>query len=237
MARIIFLLIILLVLVYFVYRYKRLSKEEKNQAIKIILFTAAGALLVYLVLTGRLHALVAAIGALIPLIPRFVRFIMSFGPTLLPYFRRYQQNRHSSMQSKMLRLQVNMITGELQGEVLMGRFQGQKLQKMPVESLLELLAECRTEDAESAALLSAYLDRAHAGWSAGGERSSDYTPHASDMTVQEAREILGVSDDATKEEIISAHKRMMQKLHPDRGGSDYLAKLVNLAKDKLLALL
>ena len=54
------------------------------------------------------------------------------------------------------------------------------------------------------------------------------------MTVAQAREILGVSANATRDEIIKAHKRMMQKVHPDRGGSDFLAAQINQAKDTLL---
>jgi DnaJ-class molecular chaperone len=54
------------------------------------------------------------------------------------------------------------------------------------------------------------------------------------MTAAQAREILGVKADASKEDIIKAHKRMMQKVHPDRGGSDFLAAQINQAKDTLL---
>ena len=59
-------------------------------------------------------------------------------------------------------------------------------------------------------------------------------PTSGKMTTAQAREILGVKAGASKEEIIKAHKRMMQKVHPDRGGSDYLAAQINQAKDTLL---
>ena len=54
-----------------------------------------------------------------------------------------------------------------------------------------------------------------------------------DMSEEEAYEILGLENPSSKSEISKAHKRLIQKLHPDRGGSDYLAAKINAAKDKI----
>jgi DnaJ-domain-containing protein 1 len=122
----------------------------------------------------------------------------------------------------------------MHGEVLEGRFMGRQLADLALDNLLALRAECQAADAQSLAILETYLDRVHGGaWreaAAGGGRAGD----AGAMTRAEAYEILGLEADADEAQIREAHRHLMQKIHPDHGGSNYLAAKINQAKDLLL---
>ncbi len=66
------------------------------------------------------------------------------------------------------------------------------------------------------------------------ERHADAAPRHGRMSVREARDVLGVGQAASREEITAAHRRLIQRLHPDRGGSAGLAARINEARETLL---
>ena len=147
----------------------------------------------------------------------------------------------SRVEADWLRMTIDHDTGKLDGEVRRGAFRGRTLDSLAPGELLALLSECQRDDLESARLLEAYLDRRlGADWRGGGpnedpaagtrETGSAEAP----MTAPQALQILGLKPDASREAIVDAHRRLIQKLHPDRGGSSYLAAQINRAKDVLL---
>ena len=147
----------------------------------------------------------------------------------------------SEVETETLRMQLDHRSGELEGEVRRGRFAGRPLAALGVSELLELLADCQREDPRSVALLETYLDRRAPDWrSAGaGDGAGDgqasgagATPALDEAT---AWRVLDLAPGSSVAEIKAAHRRLMTKLHPDHGGSSYLAAQLNQAKDFLLS--
>jgi DnaJ-domain-containing protein 1 len=185
-----------------------------------------------LAISGRLAALLMPLAMLMPLLIR-VR-------SVLDRYRPPSGGQSSTVETAFLRMMLDHDTGRMEGTVLRGGFAGMRLDELAPADLLALLRECRAEDEEGARLLEAYLDRLHPEWRdefAGGRAAgggSTRPAGGSDMTVEEAYAILGLSPDADPEAIKEAHRRLMVKLHPDHGGSDYLATKINRARDVLL---
>ena len=142
------------------------------------------------------------------------------------------------MTTDTLRMELDHRTGELDGEVLRGRFGGRTLASLGLTDLLELLAECQREDPRSVALLETYLDRRAPDWrshvAAAPAAARRRDRRAGVMDEATACSILGLAPGASADEIKAAHRRLMTKLHPDHGGSSYLAAQLNQAKDYLL---
>ena len=186
-------------------------------------------------LSTRFHWSILLLG-LAPLLPRlwgaFNRAQAARGPT---------PGSTSRVEADWLRMTIEHDTGKLNGEVLKGAFRGRTLDSLEHRELLVLLSECRRNDSESARLLEAYLDRRLGGDWRRGEANEDAAggPHRAGaaevpMTMPQALQILGLEPDASRAAIVEAHRRLIQKLHPDRGGSSYLASQINRAKDVLL---
>src|SRR5690606_10411095 len=157
---------------------------------------------------------------------------------LLPFLSQLQKQRMagrmswgdmSTLRSRFLTLQLELSSGRAVGEVVDGPFAGRALSELSPAQIQELEDFYRREDAESLRLLQAFLQHTRGG----AQESAGQAPNG-DMSRSEALAILGLEGEPSAAEVVAAHKKLMQRLHPDRGGSNYLAAKVNQAKDRLV---
>ena len=136
-----------------------------------------------------------------------------------------------------LEVELDHDSGEISGRVLKGSFAGRQLEELTPIEMARLWQDCRFADLQSAQILEAYLDRAHPSWreDLGRAEGEPAAPAAgTGMTREQALEVLGLEAGASEEDIRRAHRELMMKMHPDRGGSTYLAAQINEAKEVLL---
>lgn len=231
--------------------FMQASPAKARKLIQNLLIGLGGVLFLFLLVTGRLHWLFALGVAAIPFLRRLLPLIR-YVPFLAGLLNRYRTTRKftrnpaagqtSNVSSKYLRMRLDLDSGNMDGEVLSGICMGQYLSQLTQQQLLGLLTAF-ADDNDSLELLQTYLDREHEGWREQGDgqtyesqtRHHDNTATAnSAMAIQEALDILGLEPGADKQQIIESHRRLMQKLHPDIGGSTYLATKINQAKDCLI---
>ena len=145
----------------------------------------------------------------------------------------YQGPHQSRVATRYVLLTIDHLSGRINGEILAGPLTGRPLDAASTEELLGLLMTCYQTDAESAEALEVYLvhERGYQVQEPPPRaRQETPPPESRAMDEAEARAILGIKPEDGPEEIQGAHRRLIQRLHPDRGGSDYLAAKVNEAR-------
>ncbi len=147
-----------------------------------------------------------------------------------------RQGRTSGIETGYLSVSLDHDSGTVDGRIKAGKFKDRRLADLTRPDLLELLDDLRANDSEGVPVLEAYLDRLHAGWrdAPSGEKARAGPSSNGTMTREEAFEVLGLAPGASIDDIREAHRRLMLKVHPDHGGSSYLAARLNEARDRLL---
>jgi len=253
-VRLILLVAFVLLVLWGLHWLRRTPPQRVAAALrKGAIFGGIGLLLV-LVLTGRLNPLFAALAAAVPAMVRVANLVR-----LLPVVQQVLRSlgllgasgaagavgggQTSSIRTRFLDMTLDHATGRMDGMVREGPLSGRRLSDLPLDQVLTLLNLCRGQDQPSATLLETYLDRERGeawrdqdpGPGAGGSDGGGAQLGANArMDRDEALRILGLAEGASEEDVRAAHRRLMQRFHPDRGGSDYLAAKINEAKRLLL---
>jgi DnaJ-domain-containing protein 1 len=223
--------IVLILLLFAAYSF---SKADPRQAARMLRYIGGSAALlfaVFLLVRGEIGPAVS-IGLIgLGLLGYVSLWRASFGGRT-----QKSPGQVSRVRTESLEMELDHDSGALHGRVLAGRHQGAALDDLDVPTIITLLSEI---DEDSIPLLAAYLDRRRPHWrehapgdaaAANGSRPSRWGK----MTEEEAYQILGIQPGATAQDIARAHRSLMKKLHPDQGGSTYLAARVNEAKDVLI---
>lgn len=238
--------------VAFAMLWKELAAKNRPRQLSKLAAGAAIALLAVLLLltaTGRLHWLAALLAGLLPL-ARWA-FGLVAGPLVGNLLRRTFGSgtfggfgsrpgaadpgvgappKASTVATADLKMTLHHETGEMDGEALTGSLAGQRLSDLDLAALQGWRAELA--NADSLQLLDAYLDRRFPGWTDAPRADAAAAGAAMDET--QALAVLGLAPGASEDDVVDAHRRLMQKLHPDRGGTDYLAATLNRAKAVLV---
>jgi DnaJ domain len=223
----------LVVLLLLMWAANAFAKADPKQAARVLRAIGGGAavlLALFLLFRGE-------IGVAIPVGVLGLGLLgwMSLPATFAARTQR-STGRASRVRTAFLEMELDHDTGAMRGRVLAGSHQGASLDALDRTTVVNLLSEF---DDDSRNLLATYLDRRDPGWREHAQRDAGAggrtrNASAGKMTEEEAYQILGVTPGASTEEITRAHRSLMKKLHPDQGGTTYLAARVNEAKEVLL---
>jgi len=170
----------------------------------------AGGAAIFLGVTGRIQ--LAFLPLALMILPRMFNFMQRAQAQGQP-----RAGNASEVTTTYLRMILDHDTGDMQGWVLSGTFEGRELSNMTESELLTLHGECERFDTEGARLLESYLDRlmgqdwrnqaGAAGGKGAGRRRA--TRSSAKMSRDEAFEILDLEESASEQEIKDAHRKLM----------------------------
>ena len=237
MPRMILLLAVALTLIILIRRAQRQPPHKRRGAYLQIMLGSAVVGVIILTLMGKMHWIGAALtGALVlarQTLPLLIRILPMLGG--LRGQNANAAGKQSEVSSRILRMTLDHDSGDLSGVVLEGTYRDWLLEELEREQLDDLMAFCQREDADSAQLLASYLEQRFPDDAGHTEHNSHGgSANAAGVTRAEALAVLGLREGASEEDIVAAHRTLIQRLHPDRGGNDYLAAKINEAKDFLI---
>jgi hypothetical protein len=207
------------------------------------------AILLLLTITGKLYILAALGTGLVLFAKRLLPFLRYF-PFLKGLYQKAKVKRsasspqHSTIETSLLNMTLDHESGDVDGELLATDNRGKYLSELSLAELVSLYSLAEKQYPDSIEVLAAYLDRkygsdwheaANSGDYSGDSEQKSQARDSVEMTAIDAYAVLGLNDDATDDEVIAAHRKLMLKLHPDRGGSNYLAAKINQAKNLLVS--
>ena len=224
----------IVVLILLLFAAKSFSSADPKQVARVLRYIGGGMTLlfgVFLLVRGQIGPAIS-----VGLLGLGILGYVSLWPASFSGRTQKSSGQTSRVVTAFLEMELDHDSGAMRGRVLSGQHQGVALDDLGVETLIELLREI---DEDSRRLLAAYLDRRQPHWreQATGEDAETRRSRSSrngKMTEEEAYQILGIRPGATAEEITRAHRSLMKKLHPDQGGSTYLAARINEAKEVLM---
>jgi hypothetical protein len=249
-ARILLILAIIALVLWGLHWFRRTPSAQVAAGLRKAAIYGGIGLLVVLVVSGRLSPILAALAAAVPMVMRLANLLRLF-PALQQLLRSLGVlgvpgaaggmgslggGQASAIQTRFIDMTLDHGSGRMDGTVREGPSLGRRLSDLGLDELLALLNLCRAQDPQSAAVLEAYRDRERGDWrdsydspAAGPQvRPSTTTDRA------EALRVLGLAEGAGPDEVRAVHRSLMQRFHPDCGGSDYLAAMINEAKRVLM---
>ena len=197
------------------------------------------------VATGRANAIFALLGGLVAAAWRMAPLLLRFYPQIRQILNRFGVQSPgytgaSKVSTNTLEMSLDHKTGRIDGEIIAGQFKGRTLSSLDYPELMSFYQICQKQDVEAVRLLEAFIQREYPDkwnegtWSDSGEQPSS-SSDKSGMSLEEAWDTLGLTPGSTIEDVTHAHRKLMSRLHPDKGGSTFLATRVNQAKDRILS--